>query len=235
MRYLLPILLSLAMPAWAETFTARFDMSLRGITGGQIALSAEETGGRYAVRATAQATGVARALVKKTYEGTARGRIMGGALRADSYSEVEVERSGRKTASMTFEGGRPVDVSLTPAPSAEPWDVDPGSLRNVSDPLSALWAILRPMSPDAACGMRFDLFDGRRVSRLDLSNRRAGSDGTILCDAAYKRLAGYPPDEMAERDGTRFTLTYAPRGDGRMEVIELRAPTSLGDAVLRRR
>lgn len=229
----LALLALAAAPARAET--VRFDLIVAGITAGQLALSAEESGGAYAVRGSARATGPARALVRKTYDGTARGAVAGGTLRPARYDETETERGGTSTAALRFEGGRPVGIELTPPPEPRPWDLDPGAVRGASDPLTVLWAMARPVAAGAACGTRHDIFDGRRLSRLTLSAPEPAGDGALTCAARYERLAGYSPEELAERDGARFALRYAPRADGRVELVEMRAPTPLGDAVLRRR
>ena len=234
-RALLPLLpLVLALPAGAEPYSARFDLSLRGVTGGQMAVSGDEGGGRYAVSAAARPTGIAGRIVRKGYEGRASGRIAGGALRPEAYIEVETEDGAATRTELRLRGGRVADVSVAPAPEPEPWDVDPAALRGVGDPLTALYSVIRPQPASGACGRAIDVFDGRRVARLTLGPPRT-AEGGFACAARYDRRAGYSAEELAERDGTRFEVIFATRPDGRVEVVEMRAPTSLGTAVLRRR
>lgn len=218
----------------ATTLDARFDLSLRGVTGGQIAIRADETGGHYAVDATASATGLIARLVRYGYEGHAEGRIAGG-HRPTLYSETERDDGTRTVATTRFRGDRPVAVSFEPPRQPRGHDIDPAAQRGVIDPLSALYLLLRPTAPAGACGRQHTLFDGRHVSRLSLGPARPAADGTIRCAGEYRRLRGYAPDKMAERPVVPLSFLYAPAGEGTVQVEEIRSPTRLGDAVLRRR
>ncbi|WGH79872.1 DUF3108 domain-containing protein [Jannaschia ovalis] len=231
-RLLLLLTLS-APPVSAEPFAVRFDMSLRGITGGQLALVAETGGGRYAVTGRAAGTGVVGALVRYAYEGRAEGRLGAAGPLPDSYTEVEIAGRDRSETRTRFAEGRPVAVRIVPMPPPAPWQIAPGAAGRAIDPLTALWDMLRPQA--AVCDRSYDLFDGQRVSRLVLAPARPDPQGGTACDARYTRIAGYSPEEMARRDGGRFTVHYQPTGDGRLAAAELRARTSLGVAVLRRR
>jgi hypothetical protein len=233
-RLLLLVFVLAARTATAESFEARFDLTLRGLVLGQVALAAEESGGRYAVTGAAGATGLARRIARYSYEGRARGRITGGRTSPDRYVEVEIGRGERSETVTEWAGGRIASSVTVPPPEPEPWDIDPRGLAGLTDPLSALYAMLRPMAPAAACGVTHDLFDGRRRSRLILSVPTM-RDGRLTCAARYERIAGYPAEELAERDGTIFDLFFERLPDGRVQVAEMRGATSLGTAVLRRR
>ncbi|MCK0167925.1 DUF3108 domain-containing protein [Jannaschia sp. S6380] len=231
----LALLLLTCLPAAAATtLDARFDLSLRGVTGGQIAIRAEETGGTYAVTARASATGLVGRLVRYGYEGQAEGRV-GRTHRPTRYSEVEMDDGERTVATTRFQGNRPIDVTFDPPRTARDHDIDPTAQSGVIDPLSALYLIMRPTLPTGACGQRHSLFDGRHVSRLSLGPARTDADGTIRCDGEYRRLRGYAPEKMAERPVVPLQFAYAPTGAGLVEIVEIRSPTRLGDAVLRRR
>ncbi|WP_298436017.1 DUF3108 domain-containing protein [uncultured Jannaschia sp.] len=227
----LALLVLIASPARAETI--RFDLVLRGVTGGQVALAADVAGGRYAVTGRAQGTGVVGTLVRYSYEGSATGELVAGAPRSERYVEVETGRRGRFETTTTFTGGRVVSAVVAPTPERDPWDIDPVGQRGI-DPLSALWDLTRTVPADGVCTRGWNLFDGQRLSRLKLSGWRV-VDGRSICDATYTRIAGYSPDELSRRDGTRFTITYAPVGDGMVRAIEMRADTRLGPAVMRLR
>ncbi|CTQ48283.1 DUF3108 domain-containing protein [Jannaschia donghaensis] len=221
--------------AQAEDVDARFDVSFRGVVGGQIALSARDDGGSYVVTAQGRPTGIAGALVKYQYDGTARGTVRGGRHAVTRYEERELDDGTLTGATMTFDGGRPTNVTFDPPRPAEPWDIEPTAQSGVIDTLSALYLMVRPTDAAGACDQRYDLFDGRHISRLTLGAAQTGDGGTIRCSGEYRRLKGYSPEEMAKRPRVPMTVIYGPTPDGRVQVQEIRATSRLGDAVLRRK
>lgn len=230
------LLMLTALPALAQdALEARFDVSFRGLTGGQIAISANERGGAYVVTAQGRPTGVMGALVKYQYDGTARGTVRGGRHAVTSYEERELDNGDLTGAKMTFRAGRPTRVTFDPPRPPEPWDIEPTAQSGVIDTLSALYLLVRATEVSGACNQSYDLFDGRHVSRMTLNAPQAGADGGIVCSGEYRRLRGYSPEEMAKTPSVPMTVLYAPSGDGRVQVTEIRATSRLGDAVLRRR
>ncbi|SDY77693.1 Protein of unknown function [Jannaschia faecimaris] len=225
-----------ALPAFAQsTLDAKFDVSFRGIVGGQIAISANEKGGAYVVSAQGRPTGVIGAIVEYQYDGTARGIVRGGRHAVTTYEEQELDSGELTGAKMRFRNGRPTGVTFDPPRAPEPHDIDPTAQSGVIDTLSALYLMVRATAPDRACNQRYDLFDGRHVSRLTLGAAQVGDDGTISCAAEYLRLRGYTPEEMTKRSRVPMTVIYGPADFGRVQVTEIRATSRLGDAVLRRR
>lgn len=225
----------LALPAAAETtLDAQYTLTVRGITGGRIAMRATEEGGAYSAAARAQASGVVGALVAYTFDGAAQGRVSGGRYTPQRYTELEVDDGETTGAVIRFRGDRPRDVTFDPPRDPKPWDIVPSEQSGVIDPMTALYRVLRPTAPAGACNLSFQLFDGRHVSRIALGAAQAGPDGTLRCAGEYRRLRGYDPKKLAEEPTVALTFTYAPLGDGRVQVSEVRSRTRLGDAVLRR-
>lgn len=231
LRFILPLLL--ALPAHAGNVDAQYTLSLRGITGGQIAIRGADSGASYSVSSAAKATGLVGALVKYGFEGRAQGQIRDGRYISTTYSEVEVDDGERTVATTEFNGTTPASVTFDPARAPEPHDIDPTAQQGVVDPLTALYAVLQPVAPDAACDRRFDLFDGRHVSRLTLGAPRE-TGGTVTCPAEYRRLRGYSAEQLAKREAVEMTFVFTPVAGGRVQVGEIRSDTSLGQAVLRR-
>ena len=228
------LLLATALPAASQNYDANFALSLRGITGGRIALAGRQQGDAYSVGADAKATGLVGTLLKYGYEGQARGRYVNGRPVSQSYSETEDDDRERTQAEVTFRGTRPASVTFTPPRDPRDHDIDPTAQTGVIDPLSALYDVMRPTEPARACNRRYDLFDGRHVSRLTLGQPQADADGSIRCAAEYRRIAGYSPERLAERPVVALEVRYEPAGAGLVEIAELRSPTRFGNAVLRR-
>lgn len=227
--------LTLAAPAAAQGMDAQYTLSFRGLTGGQIGMRATETGDSYAVSAVARSSGIAGALAAYTYEGQAQGAVAGGRPVPTRYAERE-DDDGEVTGSVIrFRGGAPRDVTFAPPREPRPHDVDPATVRGVVDPLTGLYLVLRDTDPSGACDQRHELFDGRHVSRLTLGPAQVSADGTIRCAGEYRRVAGYSPGDMERRPATPLAFVYGPAGGDRVRVTEVRSPTGLGEAVLRRR
>ncbi|MDB2407507.1 DUF3108 domain-containing protein [Jannaschia sp.] len=224
-----------ASPVAAQGMDATYDVSLRGVTGGTIALRGRDQGGGYSISSAAQATGVVGSLVKYGYEGRAQGSIRGGRYVSTEYTEIEVDDGERTSAVTRFNGGTPSGVTFDPPRAAEPHDIDPRAQRGVVDPLTALYAVLQPVDPGRACNARYDTFDGRHVARLSIGAPTAGADGTLTCQGEYVRLRGYSAKSLARRPNAQMTFTLTPVAGGRVQVSEIRSRTALGDAVLRRR
>ena len=234
-RSLLCAALLAAAPAFAQGMDATYDLSLRGITGGVIALRGRDQGGSYSVSSAAKATGLVGALVKYGYEGRAQGRIRGGRYVSTEYTEIEVDDGERTSAVTRFSGTTPASVTFDPPRAPEPHDIDPTAQRGVIDPLTALYAVLQPVDPTRACNARFDTFDGRHVARLTMGPPVAGPDDTLICEGEYLRLRGYSAEDLERRPNAEMTFTLTPVAGGRVQVSEIRSRTALGDAVLRRR
>jgi hypothetical protein len=230
------LVLCLALPGHAQgAMDAVYDFSLRGITGGTIALRGRDQGRSYSVSSAAQAAGVVGALVKYGYEGRAQGRIRDGRYVSDRYTEVELDDGERTSAVTRFAGTTPASVTFDPPREPEPHDIDPTAQRNVVDPLTALYRVLQPVAPAEACNIRLDTFDGRHVARLSVGPPQAQEDGSYVCGAEYLRLRGYSEEDLERRPNVRMRLYLTPVGDGLVQVSEIRSRTRLGDAVLRRR
>ena len=69
------------------------------------------------------------------------------------------------------------------------------------DPLTAMFATLRDVAPGQECQVSLKMFDGRRATRLTLGGRQAAGD-KVTCAGEYRRVAGFSPEDMAEK--TRF-------------------------------
>ena len=101
------------------------------------------------------------------------------------------------------------------------------------DPLTAGWLLLRDVAPAELCSQDLSVYDGRRATRMVLGDAIPTEDG-VTCPGVYLRQAGYPPEDLAERTRYPFTLRYVEAGAA-LRLVEMRVPTPLGDAVLRRK
>ncbi|PWJ13306.1 DUF3108 domain-containing protein [Jannaschia seohaensis] len=234
-RSLLCAALLAAAPAFGQGMDATYDLSLLGITGGTIALRGRDQGDSYSISSAAKATGMVGSLLKYGYEGRAQGRIQGGRHISSEYVEIEFD-DGERTSSVTlFDGTTPASVTFDPPREPKTYDIDPQAQSDVIDPLTALYLVLRPTAPGAACNTQFDTFDGRHVARLTLGPAQAAENGTLTCEGEYLRLRGYSAKDLERQPNALMTFTLTPVDDGKVQVSEITSRTRLGVAVLRRR
>lgn len=224
-------LVGLAAPgALAEQ--ARFGFVLRGITVGSLDWNGSGTaGGAYAVSGVLKTSGLAAMVKRVRYSATAKGAISGtGNYATASYAEDADTGKRQSQSVMVWQKGVPVIQSYKPERQPRPYDVDPATQKGTVDPLTAMFATLRDVAPGAECKASLDLFDGRRASKLILGSPQKTGD-TVTCAGEYRRIAGFSPEDMAEKTRFPFTLTYAPAGEG-MRVVEVAMDTLYGKARL---
>lgn len=224
----------MAGPSRAEQ--AQFDFVLKGITAGSLTWNGEgQPGGGYAVAGRLQTTGLAALLKKVRYDAQSRGRITTkGTYLPQSYTEDADTGRRQSQVSMVWRDGAPTIKSYNPPRDPRPYDVDPATQKGAVDPLTAMFASLRDVKAGEECRVSVNMFDGRRASRLSLSAPKANGD-KVTCSGEYRRVAGFSPEDMAEKTRFPFTLTYEPAGNGMMRVVEVATDTLYGKARLVRR
>ena len=215
----------------AQAEDAKFRLVLKGITAGSLSWSGQgEPGGAYAVTGVLRTSGLAAMLKKVRYEAGAKGSIGAkGGYAAASYTEDANTGKRHSKSSIVWKKGVPV-VQDTSEREPKPWDIDPASQKGTVDPLTAMFATLRDVAPGAECKVNVTMFDGRRATRLSLGGRQASGD-KVTCAGEDRRVAGFSPEDMADKTRFPFTLTYAP-ADGRMRVVEVAMDTLYGKARL---
>lgn len=228
--------LALAPAAHADqTDRITFDVSLKGLSAGELVIDGKIDGNGYAAKGLMQTTGLAGAIKKIRYDATASGSFAKGRFTPRSV-EVAARRGDERTKNtMIYKGGTPASVSHEPPRSPRPNDVDPAKQGGTIDPLTALYAVLRDVDRSEACKLNVTMFDGTKRTQVALSAPQAAGAG-VTCAGEYRRIAGFSEREMAEKSRFPFTLTYAPTPDGtRLRVVEISTETILGKGRLKRR
>lgn len=223
--------LCLSMPAVAqESQTARFTITISGLTAGKMTLAATHGRGSYALSANTVSAGLAGLFRSFSLTTRVRGADKNGRLFPSTYSSrTEGSREGRG-ADLTFKDGV-ATVVRADAPNPEATPVDPMQHKDAVDPLTGLYAILADTTPDRACRTDLKMFDGHRISRVRLSAPLAEGD-RLTCQGLYRRIEGYPPDEIAKRAEFPFVVTYTLLGNGSLRATEVSMDSLFGPARL---
>lgn len=222
-------------PAAATAEPAVFEVTLRGLPAATLRLDGTETQGRYSVTGRLESRGLAAMVRRVRFDAQVEGRIAAdGRLRPARFAEQT--DTGRRSSEAVIEYARGVPrvTRALPERPARDWDVNPATQGGTVDPLTALWAALRDVEAGQECNLALRMFDGRRSTTLRLAAPERTAD-RVTCAGEYRRVAGFSPEDMAERTRFPFRLTYAPGADGRMQVIEVTMETLYGRARMARR
>lgn len=230
--------LTVSAPAGAQTTeTGSFDVLLGGVRAAVVSYAANTSGDRYAVTGKLTTTGLLGAVVRASYEATARGRQAGpGKYRPSSFTEIRDSSREVSRAEMRFEGGRPLVKTYVPPRDADRHAVDPKTQAGTVDPMTVIFATLRNQPRARVCDLSLQVFDGKRRSEVVLSNPSAEtSDGEITCQGTYRRIAGWSPEKLTEKSRFGFEMTYGRQPDDTYAITRVTTDTTFGRAVLRRR
>jgi hypothetical protein len=253
------LVLALGLGLWGNGASAEgggeavFDIRLGGVRAATLTLAGADEGAAYRLAARIETSGAARLVARFAYRGEAEGRRTRDGFAPRRYEETADTGRRQSAAVVAWDDGLPrlETDNRTRLGAAEP--VTPAEARGSIDPLTALWSALRDRPAGAACGFDLRLFDGARLSRLaigppeplpptpDGSPRNAGTGPSappsgFACKGEYRRLAGFPEEEMRRRTRFAMRLEFQPiPGDDRVRVSRVSLETLRGPAELVRR
>lgn len=217
--------LSLGFPAMAEV--ASYDITLQGIRVAEMTLTAATTATTYDVRVAIRSEGLAGIVRRIRFDSAANG-AWGAPMSPIRYTETADTGRRQSQVEMVYDGGTPTIVTYTSPRADGPELLNPADQTGTLDPATALFAGLRDLPAGQTCTTAFAVFDGRRRASVTLTGK-----GTT-CTGEYRRIAGYTPDELAERTRFPLEILYAPEGDT-LRVIEASVQTIYGKVRLKRR
>ncbi len=223
----LGLVLAMALPARAEE--AAFDFSVAGFRVGKLVMEGDQKGDRYDARSRVDAAGLVGMFLSFYFDGRSTGAVEGTQVVPARYDATSKSlRALRKTA-IEWKGGTPVKVSVEPPRSTAP---DPAKQGGTLDPVSAGFRLLRTMPAAEVCDTTIRVFDGSRLSQIELAKPVASGD-TLTCTGNFARIEGEAQTLTSLR---RFPFSLVFRREGGNAVLQrVEAPTNYGKAVLTRR
>ncbi len=225
------MLLAHVATAQAKRQDITYSLYISGFKVGAVKLNGVMTDKAYNVRGSMGGAGIGKAFVPSTYSGSVSGFVRRSGLLPHEFS-ARFDR-GRKyfTVDISYNKGRPRVVDIFPVPAKRDYDLNIKKLRNVLDPLSATFKLLRPVAKKDVCNYKQDIYEGRRLSRIELGKPVLNEKkNTISCGGSYTRVDGYPPDLMKKQTKFDFTITYDELEDGMFQVQNFVSETTFGRA-----
>ena len=214
----------------AQNDEVTYDFYISGIRAGQLTVSSQTNGTRYAAAGQVSSGGIIGAFARFAFDGRSEGAIADGGTVVPSrfVAESTSPRAKRRTE-IEWRDGVPVRVNVDPPRDTSP---DPTRQGGTLDPVSASYVLLRDRPAAEICATEIDIFDGSRVTRISLGKARSDA-GSMICRGQIARIEG----EAQSFNGARaypFQLVYRDAG-GMARLQRVEAPTSFGRAVLERR
>ncbi len=240
LAFWLAIALTLASPAPAERLDeGLYDVHLGGFRVGLVALTGYQNATRYRAEARIESAGLAGLVRRVRYDALSEGAVVAGRFTPLRYEE-DADTGRRQSRSvMEYEGGVPRIVHYESNRDAgdRGAPLDPASQGGTLDPMTALYLMLRDATGGEICRLAFEMFDGRRRSRVqfDAAAAAPGEDGSLTCPGEYRRIEGFALRDMGEMQVFPFEVTYDPPAGGQRRVKRVRIETLYGTAVLLRR
>ncbi len=224
--------LVLASPTRADQIA--FDILFPGKIDGRLRLDVQAEAETYNAKVQLRSKPPFGATAPLIYNAAASGRLTDRGPVPERFSAVA--NSGRRQSdnAVEFAAGLPHTTRDLPPQAPAPGDVNPDLIGGAIDPVTALYVMLRDQPIPEACRLKAYLFDGRRLSQVVLFQPQI-ADGEIGCRGEYRRLKGFSPAEMNERQRFAFSLTYRAAGPGLVRLAEARGETLYGPARLIRR
>jgi len=229
----LTLVIALAAPSLQAGESAAFDLSFGGLRVGVLAYEASAEGGRYEMRGTARPSGLVRAFFDAEIDTVARGTVEANSYRPQVAREITREDGEVEEKLFRYAGGVP-EVTRRPPREPRRHAAPAAAQAGTVDVTTAAFAILRDRPPELACRIDLAVYDGRRRHRIRLDNGEATAEG-LTCTGRYSRVAGFDPEDLAERRHWPLRMDYVAGPDGMLQVQRITFPTSYGTARLVRR
>ena len=224
------VLIACLMPASAlaqEDIIARYQVRFGPLRVADVMFQATETDSAYAAAGRVTSAGLAGAFRDIRFALSSQGWRDGTGPVPHFYRE-DVD-TGRRVSEVeiSYLSGIPSVQRIMPDPPPAAWDLSPEDQAGTLDPMSALYILARPRPLARLCDWSVAVFDGRRRSVLRLDPAETdGQDAT--CEGAYQRVAGFPPEDMAERRVFPFQATFTAMANGDWRLTRVETQTLYG-------
>ena len=213
-----------ATPAY--TISAVYNVSLLGLSVGQMRLELTLKDGTYDAKIYAEPRGLASTFTANTVSAAANGFGSLGMVKPANSWIQQVSTKRTQTVILTYKEGGSPDVKADPVYDNIENPASDAQKIGTVDPVGGLLSMmLQPTAGagDKACGTSVTIFDGKRLYAFDMwsdgmqevKRGAGGYNGPVLhCVASYRRIAGWGDKYMARKSDTKVDAYFAPIGKG---------------------
>ncbi len=230
----------------------RLELEYEIYFGGMHILSAQSTlrqdgDERYDVTSTARTRGWVDWLFGFKGEGTTVGALDGADARPESHARTSVWDDGERKVTLTYldDGKVKFDVQEDKKGGDEHKysPLDPATLDNTIDPMSAFVAMSRRLDVGESCDAQFEVFDGKRRYDVVLTDRESKtiepSDYSVFsgeargCHLEFERIGGFwqGKNKYSETARNRVIWVAQPIDDGPTVPVQMTIDTGFGSLI----
>ncbi len=208
------------------TIGAVYNVSLLGLSVGQMRLEMTLKGGAYETKIYVEPKGLASTFTSNTVSAVATGLGQMGLLKP-GYSWVQqISPKRTQTVTLNFKDGAAPEVNADPVYENIENPASDAQKADAVDPVAGLVSMMLQPSAgpgDKACGEAIKIFDGKRLYAFDMwsdgmrevKRGAGGYNGQVLhCVASYRRIAGWGDKYMQRKSDSKIEAFFAPIGVG---------------------
>lgn len=211
-----------------------FDISLFGIKAGAMRVVLNQTDTDYSARGRLATKGLLSKLAKLEFDGTVNGSVRADALLPRKYSATIAKKKSTNNVRISYSNEIPNVLEYSPTRAPRDTDVDAAKQRGALDLVSATFLIVQDVSRENLCDKTVQIFDGRRRSRIEMSNPELDRK-TASCTGSYYRIAGFSARELEKGRRFPFTAYYEMQDDETYRLMRVSTKSTIGSAMLNRR
>ncbi len=202
---------------------------------------------RYSVASSAQTQGWMDWLFGYRGEGTTVGSVNGTEARPERHARKSTWDEGERTVKLTYLDGGKVDVKVDEIrESSEEHEfspLDPATLDNTIDPMTAFISMSRRLEAGESCDATFEMFDGKRRYDVTLTDQDAKviepSDYSVFageaagCHLEFEKIGGFWQGEnkYSETARNRVIWVARPIENGPPVPVQMTIETGFGSVV----
>ncbi|WP_146344138.1 DUF3108 domain-containing protein [Phaeobacter marinintestinus] len=225
-------LLIFALPAHAQQTTGNYTVRALGVKVGDMVINGSVSASAYTVSAQFETSGLVGAVKGVRFLLSATGKRKGAQFYPKQYRE-DMNTGERESRTQLAYSNGIASATGSQIGDPGPYSVTDAQQKGAVDPLTGWFMVLRDQRSDEICNLTQKIFDGERLTQIQLGNPR--SEGSVVvCSGAFQRIGGYAPDDLRSGKSFGLTVTYEATGDV-MRLTKVRAETIYGPATIVRR
>ena len=227
-----------AVSAQAEVVDLAYDVYVGGSQVAEMRLVLDHSGDSYRISSAVGLVGMASVFSDWRAQSESEGRIANGRVIPDSYQSYNYLSGEDRTIAMAFANG--AVTSVVAEPSAEDDERNPVTAADWQGAIDPLTAILVAGLSPLDCGGPQRLFDGRRVTTVEVDDVEPGGEAphtdygiyagpATVCAYSVENVAGTSRRWDSERRGAEETVVWFARIAGDLAIpVRLEADTRFG-------
>jgi len=226
----------------ADDMRLHYSVYLGGLPLGKVDVELSQSDNSYVIRSAATTNRNFDWLVTWVASGETQGRVALGEFLPRQHHHTSKWRDKERIVTMQYAPDGTVKVEKTggrPPAAGELTPIDPASLTDSIDPMSAILTVMHRLERGEGCQTTLPVFDGHRrydVTLTDVPARtfRASAYSVFSgmatgCRVEFTPMGGFPVNQTVDQKNHQAVVWVAdPAGDGRIVPVRLQRTTQFG-------